>query len=687
MSEKPEQNLNVADSVLETVQIGGNAGRDLTLTQIQGGVGTVNVFNPLQVPPAPLNVAKSISQEEYRWRQVLLNKVKKFWVEGVLKKSLHMKVLIELGLEERGEFIPSPIEGVEEFSSDSRQSFAAGTDAAKIFQDIGAGRTLLILGEPGSGKTVTLLKLAESLVARTENDLSQPLPIVLNLSSWAKQRQTIAEWLVQEIKNIYGASKSLAKAWVEKQQLLLLLDGLDEVDGKYRNDCVKALNQFMESHGLTELVVCCRIRDYESLSERLQLRSAICVQPLTDAQIDQYLHQAGEQLSALQTLLKQNEEIRAFASSPLILSIMSLAYQGYSLEEISLGKTFQEHQKLLFDTYINRMFEAARKVSYTKKTIESEQKYPRKKTQRWLIWLAQRMVQESQTVFLIEGMQPSWLQTKGQKIWYRWESAIIGWLIVGLILGLNEGLIMGLVVGFNEGLNEGLIVGLIVGLVVGLVVGLIVAPIFWLLGNKNIETVETLKWSWKAAKKSSCSALIIGLMVGMIYGLITWLMLELTGELFRGLDGLIGGLIGGLIYGLIGGLIGGFKGQMQNKFKPNQGIWRSAHSGLIMGLIVVTITVLIFCLIAELDGGLDGLISSLIFCLIAGLIAGFVAGGSACLRHFSLRLMLYCLGYIPWNYARFLDYAAERLFLQKVGGGYIFVHRMLLEHFASMSNE
>ena len=34
------------------------------------------------------------------------------------------------------------------------------------------------------------------------------------------------------------------------------------------------------------------------------------------------------------------------------------------------------------------------------------------------------------------------------------------------------------------------------------------------------------------------------------------------------------------------------------------------------------------------------------------------------------------------NHARFLDYAAERIFLQKVGGGYIFVHRTLLEHFA-----
>jgi len=46
--------------------------------------------------------------------------------------------------------------------------------------------------------------------------------------------------------------------------------------------------------------------------------------------------------------------------------------------------------------------------------------------------------------------------------------------------------------------------------------------------------------------------------------------------------------------------------------------------------------------------------------------------------------MFYRMGYIPWNYARFLDYATEHIFLQKVGGGYIFIHRMLMEHFAGM---
>jgi hypothetical protein len=49
-----------------------------------------------------------------------------------------------------------------------------------------------------------------------------------------------------------------------------------------------------------------------------------------------------------------------------------------------------------------------------------------------------------------------------------------------------------------------------------------------------------------------------------------------------------------------------------------------------------------------------------------------------------LRSILWWFGQVPWNYANFLDYAADRIFLQKVGGGYIFVHRLLQKHFAAL---
>jgi len=40
----------------------------------------------------------------------------------------------------------------------------------------------------------------------------------------------------------------------------------------------------------------------------------------------------------------------------------------------------------------------------------------------------------------------------------------------------------------------------------------------------------------------------------------------------------------------------------------------------------------------------------------------------------------------PWHYAAFLDDAAERILLRKVGGGYTFIHRYLLDYFARLES-
>jgi hypothetical protein len=66
----------------------------------------------------------------------------------------------------------------------------------------------------------------------------------------------------------------------------------------------------------------------------------------------------------------------------------------------------------------------------------------------------------------------------------------------------------------------------------------------------------------------------------------------------------------------------------------------------------------------------------------AALFAWASFGGKACVRHLVLRLALAKNGWAPWNYARFLDYASRKILLNKQGGGYSFIHRLLLEHFA-----
>ena len=41
-------------------------------------------------------------------------------------------------------------------------------------------------------------------------------------------------------------------------------------------------------------------------------------------------------------------------------------------------------------------------------------------------------------------------------------------------------------------------------------------------------------------------------------------------------------------------------------------------------------------------------------------------------------------GYTPFSFIKFLDHCAKLILLKKVGGGYIFVHRMLLDYFADL---
>ena len=113
----------------------------------------------------------------------------------------------------------------------------------EIFDAIGMGRSLLILGAPGSGKTTMLLELARQLIERARQDISEPIPVVLNLASWAG-KSPLAEWIEQELNNTYSIPKKNARDWSKGNKLLLLLDGLDEVSNAERTKCVEAINQF-----------------------------------------------------------------------------------------------------------------------------------------------------------------------------------------------------------------------------------------------------------------------------------------------------------------------------------------------------------------------------------------------------------------------------------------------------------
>ena len=93
---------------------------------------------------------------------------------------------------------------------------------------------------------------------------------------------------------------------------------------------------------------------------------------------------------------------------------------------------------------------------------------------------------------------------------------------------------------------------------------------------------------------------------------------------------------------------------------------------------------LVVWLFAELFVGLDiGLAAGSVIGPCVALLSAMKCGGKAVVMHYSLRFLLIRNGLTPWNYVWFLDNAAGLILLRKVGGGYAFIHRMLLEHFAA----
>ncbi len=431
--------------------------------------------------------------EDYSNLRTLLDRVKRFWIENVLEQSLHGAALLELGKKIRRDTIERPWKMVPEVPDETPQLLSPEQKMVDIFNK--DGPTLLILGKPGSGKTVTLLELARDLITYAENDPCQPIPVVFNLSTWTKG-QDLVNWLVSELTAKYHIPKRFGRDWLDKSRLVLLLDGLDEVTPDHRTACVQAINDFVEEFGVAGLAVCSRLKAYTALPVRLNFEGAICLQPLTLKQVDDYLSAAGSPLTSLRMALQTDRPLRTLARSPLMLSIMSLAYQDLPAEHLADAtiNTLEKRRQHLFDTYIHRMF--ARKG-------KANSPYAKALTQRWLSWLARKMRQHSQSIFLIEQLQPNWLPTQQQQ----WLYAFCSSLMAGLIFGLSGGLILELVWGV-----QAMMWALVP--MVGLVGGLLDTFRFTSIGpSRKINKKYAL---WQTIIDILGAALVVGLSGGLI---------------------------------------------------------------------------------------------------------------------------------------------------------------------------
>ncbi|NWG75377.1 MAG: NACHT domain-containing protein [Rubrivivax sp.] len=321
-------------------------------------------------------------------RHVMLQRVKEFWVEGFLEQSLHTTVLIELTLKEQSAALYQPWDTVLQRPYHPDRLLPAGTKLVDLFDKV--GQALLILGEPGAGKTTTLLELARELITRAEKELAQPIPAIFPLASWSGEQGGLAAWLVEELNTQYRIPRQISQGWVEKNELVLLLDGLDEVAEAHRSNCVQAINDFCREH-LAPVVVCSRREEFERLQTKFSFSQAILLQPLTPAQIENYLTQLGPEVTTIQSALQTDPSLYELVQSPLTLNIMILAYRDLPATELSRLDSTQARYRHLFKNYVQQMFERG----------GPNQGYTQEQTLHWLTWLAQQMCRYTPGVFFI----------------------------------------------------------------------------------------------------------------------------------------------------------------------------------------------------------------------------------------------------------------------------------------------
>ena len=98
----------------------------------------------------------------------------------------------------------------------------------EYYQSLAPGR-LVVLGEPGAGKTVLAIELLIRLLERRRRDKTMPVPVLISAAAY-DTRLTWEKWLAGHLVLRFAISPAAAARLVRDRRILPLVDGLDEMD-------------------------------------------------------------------------------------------------------------------------------------------------------------------------------------------------------------------------------------------------------------------------------------------------------------------------------------------------------------------------------------------------------------------------------------------------------------------------
>ncbi|MBF9130656.1 NACHT domain-containing protein [Plantactinospora sp. S1510] len=608
-----------------------------------------------------------------RGRRVLLERVRRYWITSVLDRSLHEEARIELGIAATADDRHHPWS----LRASQRDGFTTALDdrtsMSALFDRL--DQSVVIIGAPGSGKTTTLLELARDLLDRAEHDPEAPIPAVFNLSSWATLRRPIDQWLAEQLTERYGIPATQAAAWVAAGEILPLLDGLDEVAEQHRDACTEAIAAFHDRHLLTPIAICCRQAEYERLRSDPSLYGTVAIQPLDRSQIERYVDRPG--LDDLRDALDADPELWELADSPLMLSIMALAYvdEAGDRPDTAGGPPPASGRDRLFARYVDTMLRR-----------RPHPHYRPERTAGYLSILAQALSLRNQTVFVLDMIDESWSARYSGSLWTSAEvTRLFSWTAIAAVFGATA---------WTSGSPSGLVVsgGLLA----------LAALMYWSKYDNLFHLTWTIRSrdenrrprSWLAdwihdLRDLERSVLVAATAAGVVVGVLTGCIAPGGPSWTAGL-----GYGTGFFLTTLVSLVALDSAQLTLYFRPppprtgrrevpspllRQRLTFIAGGLLGLGLLVAGLGYLPVALAR-------GTAEALGFAALAGggtmLLLLSVVAFSPMAEQALVRRRLAREDLVPYPLLPFLDHAVQCLFLRQVGDGYIFVHRELLEHFA-----
>ncbi|MDM8520285.1 NACHT domain-containing protein [Anaerolineales bacterium HSG6] len=585
--------------------------------------------------------------------------VRTVWVDQYLNSALLEAIYIDLGLAQQPDAVqaqPKPFANLNMRLQRADQPLPAdepsATEMVGVYEAYQQAQGhLLILGQPGAGKTTTLAHLTEQLLTEAEQNPNYPVPVIFNLSSWAAKQQPLAEWLVEELWQQYQVSRKQGKKWIKEQRLAIMLDGLDEVAVTAREACVQAINAYREDDYMGPLVVCSRLLDYQALTERLQLKQAIVLQPLTLSQRADYFDRLSHGSTDFLARLEQDTALQELLETPLLLNIITLTY-GYANAPALPQAEGDSLRHEIYTAYTERMFE---RLGRSQTLL-----YPKAQILRYLYYLALQLEKHELTQFSVGQIRGSWLLEGKVQLYYN--------VFVKTLYGLRMGAILGIMIW--------LLMGGFAGVVAMLIFMLISQLLISLLGD-GVEYYEDIpfKRSYSLSNiqlKHAIFMVILMTSCGMFLGSI---------RLYSGENNLISWLIGGLILGLFGvGSI--FKDELPAVLISSQEIdncRKNTVSNTILNLLLLIGGTIWWFIYPN-----HGIRMMIEFIVMFGFIFGLSIGGGFFLTQHYLRLfILNRHNLLPFKLIPFLDHATDLIFLQRIGGSYRFIHRTVQEFFAA----